>query len=121
MPTGAVIERGQNANGEYVRLADGTQICTQALSIGYYSGSTLSGSWTYPASFASSAGLVVSGMINMTASSIQPGRDELAGCDTNSPGTTGVDFRLARISGMTNFDPADTLAINAIAVGRWFV
>lgn len=121
MPTGAVIERGQNANGDYVRLADGTQICTQALSIGYYSGSTLSGSWTYPASFASSAGLVVSGMINMTASSIQPGRDELAGFDTNSPGTTGVDFRLARISGMTNFDPADTLAINAIAVGRWFV
>ena len=27
MPTGAVIERGSNANGEYTRLADGTQIC----------------------------------------------------------------------------------------------
>lgn len=29
-PTGAVIERGSNANGEYVRFADGTQICTKA-------------------------------------------------------------------------------------------
>jgi len=28
-PTGAVIERGANANGNYVRFADGTQICTR--------------------------------------------------------------------------------------------
>ena len=28
VPTGAVIERGSNANGTYVRFADGTQICT---------------------------------------------------------------------------------------------
>lgn len=28
VPTGAAIERGSNANGEYVRFADGTQICT---------------------------------------------------------------------------------------------
>lgn len=27
-PTGAIIERGSNANGEYVRYADGTQVCT---------------------------------------------------------------------------------------------
>lgn len=27
IPTGAIIERGNNANGEYVRYADGTQIC----------------------------------------------------------------------------------------------
>jgi hypothetical protein len=28
VPTGAIIERGSNANGDYVRWADGTQICT---------------------------------------------------------------------------------------------
>ncbi|MDK3072777.1 pyocin knob domain-containing protein [Sedimentitalea sp. JM2-8] len=28
VPTGAVIESGSNANGEYTRWADGTQICT---------------------------------------------------------------------------------------------
>lgn len=27
VPTGAIVERGSNANGEYVRFADGTQIC----------------------------------------------------------------------------------------------
>lgn len=29
VPTGAVIERGSNANGQYVKFADGTLICTQ--------------------------------------------------------------------------------------------
>ena len=28
VPTGAIIQRGSNANGEWVRYADGTQICT---------------------------------------------------------------------------------------------
>jgi hypothetical protein len=28
VPTGAIIERGSNANGEYVKYADGTLICT---------------------------------------------------------------------------------------------
>lgn len=30
VPTGAIIERGSNANGEYVRFADGTQIRTHS-------------------------------------------------------------------------------------------
>jgi len=30
VPTGAIIERGSNTNGQYVRFADGTQICWQA-------------------------------------------------------------------------------------------
>ncbi len=34
VPTGALIERGANANGEYVRLADGTQICWKTLNVG---------------------------------------------------------------------------------------
>lgn len=29
VPTGAIIQKGSNANGDYVRFADGTQICWQ--------------------------------------------------------------------------------------------
>ncbi|OHC43918.1 MAG: hypothetical protein A2092_06745 [Rhodobacteraceae bacterium GWE1_64_9] len=47
-PTGAIIERGSNANGEYVRFADGTQICTRSMSLTTGSGT----SWTFPAAFA---------------------------------------------------------------------
>jgi uncharacterized protein DUF2793 len=34
VPTGAVIERGTNADGDYVRFADGTQICWGRKTIG---------------------------------------------------------------------------------------
>ena len=30
VPTGAIIERGSNANGEFVKFADGTMICTMS-------------------------------------------------------------------------------------------
>lgn len=51
VPTGAAIERGGNANGRYVRFADGTQICWNK------SFSTANGgpaTWFFPAAFVSS-------------------------------------------------------------------
>jgi len=48
VPTGAVIERGSNANGEYVRFADGTQICLGVLPGDLGADKT----WTLPAAFA---------------------------------------------------------------------
>jgi hypothetical protein len=59
VPTGAIIERGSNANGEYVRFADGTQICTSPVinvDINVANGSLFSSaaiSPPYPAAFAS--------------------------------------------------------------------
>lgn len=61
-PTGAIIERGSNGNGEYIRYADGTQICwSNNTSLGQYTVTTsapvqglyYSGAFTftYPASF----------------------------------------------------------------------
>ncbi|HHO8045781.1 TPA: hypothetical protein ACRXS6_006880, partial [Pseudomonas aeruginosa] len=50
VPTGAVIDRGSNANGEYVRFADGTQICwtnTLTFTAGV---SSVGANWSYPAS-----------------------------------------------------------------------
>ncbi|NUH63868.1 DUF2793 domain-containing protein [Sulfitobacter sp. S0837] len=51
-PTGAVIERGSNANGDYVRFADGTQICSQ---LAYFDSSApnVDADHVYPASFTS--------------------------------------------------------------------
>lgn len=58
VPTGAIIERGSNANGEYVRFADGTQICivgktvqviTSAVGGGFECGTQ--GPFNYPAAW----------------------------------------------------------------------
>ncbi|SUB63828.1 Prophage tail fibre N-terminal [Plesiomonas shigelloides] len=61
VPTGAIIERGSNANGEYVKWADGTMVCywrtsfstscTSPYGAGLYTGSV---TWTFPARFISS-------------------------------------------------------------------
>lgn len=58
-PTGAVIERGSNANGDYIRFADGTQICTLLETKSYttaaygsiHRDTTTAGAWTFPAAF----------------------------------------------------------------------
>lgn len=44
-PTGAIIQRGSNANGEFVRFADGTQICWRTV--------VLSGAGQFPTSVGS--------------------------------------------------------------------
>lgn len=58
LASGAVIERGSNANGEYVKFADGTMICTykatvtdQAISSAYVGLFTGARSWTLPHEF----------------------------------------------------------------------
>lgn len=61
VPTGAIIERGANSNGEYIKWADGTMICYRRANIqasctspygaGLYTGSV---TWTFPARFISS-------------------------------------------------------------------
>lgn len=75
IPTGAVIERGSNSNGDYIRLADGTQLCwatftlsgvavTSSFAGGFRS---FGGTITFPAAF--SAAPVITGNCNdVTAS-----------------------------------------------------
>ena len=46
-PTGGLMERGSNANGKYIRFADGTQICTANNAAN--SGADVT--WTFPAAF----------------------------------------------------------------------
>lgn len=36
VPTGAIIQRGSNANGSFIRFADGTMICAKTLSVSSY-------------------------------------------------------------------------------------
>ncbi|MFG0400559.1 hypothetical protein [Pseudomonas sp. zjy_11] len=51
-PTGALFQKGSNANGEYVRLADGTQICWGFISLPAASMlGTATGTATFPAVF----------------------------------------------------------------------
>lgn len=109
-PTGAVIERGSNANGEYVRYADGTQVCwgtvasaaaTTASGPLFTSGSN---GWTFPVAFISAP--------NVTASA------SISASFANAVGPTTTAVSLIRFCTVT--DAVTTRTISAIAVGRWF-
>lgn len=55
--SGALFERGTNANGEYIRFTDGTQICWHSLSVPNINTSigalfqSPAATWTFPATF----------------------------------------------------------------------
>lgn len=80
VPTGALIESGSNANGDYMRFADGTQICWYLKLLTTEPVQTAAGplfvanlqNWTYPAAFASVSPRV-SGMGRRSNSSVVAG------------------------------------------------
>lgn len=101
VPTGAVMERGTNANGEYVKLADGTLICTQTMTASSAAATT----WTYPAAFI--AAPVLSGQAVATVSAVVVA--------DATPGTTSCTFSVLDKVDARRADP--TLLC---AIGRWF-
>jgi hypothetical protein len=112
VPTGAVIERDTNANGDYVRFADGTQICTSppfsfdvTTSVGSMFRSAAQ-TWTFPAAFSTTSNLsVVAGSSNnvsthfLSARAVSTTQGEIGAFAPTS--ITGRSGRLA-------------------AIGRWF-
>lgn len=113
-PTGAVIERGSNGNGEYVRFADGTQMCWGSL---YDTGLDLTVAWgggfrhttgasgTFPAAFAATPRIFAAANdVNAEAIPIY-----------GDGGTTWFALRFWRATSATTDVSAQWLAI-----GRWF-
>lgn len=62
VPTGAIIESGSNANGEYVRYADGTQRCR------FLQGGPGRVTWTFPAPFITAPIVEATPVIDATGS-----------------------------------------------------
>lgn len=104
VPTGAIIERGSNANGEYVKFADGTMICA-IISSTLSSGDRV---WTFPSAF-----------------SYQPS-GLIATARTGLAGNVSVFFRndatttQASYVGYNSSDVMVAVTCSLAAIGRWF-
>lgn len=115
-PTGAVVERGGNANGIYTRFADGTQICRavfdQNIAFGnpYASGFYGVFNWDFPAGFVTGQIPTVvyaakpSGALCLTAGGIDPG-------DASTTRYTALPFAFVNQTMATR--------ISLLAVGLW--
>jgi hypothetical protein len=120
LATGALIEKGSNANGDYVKFADGTLICTISdFDLAYLNSSTLRADWTYPHAFASE-GRVMSFVLQRRAG-VAPVTNYKTGICFDD--TSGVDAAMTgRIAIISNgaFSDNGPLSVRATAIGRWF-
>ena len=126
VPTGAVIERGSNANGEFVRYADGTQIChlnanpasnfTGLLSLSDSQGSIFAANftnWNYPAEFSAKA-----------CTSINTGRT--GGVSANRyvwgsmTGGTTASAQCNFMSATSGSVSTSAFQLQLLAIGRWY-
>lgn len=99
-PTGAVIERGSNANGDYVRFADGTQICRERLT---FNGSPLT--WNFPVGFAANP-----------AVSFAPVSGSARSVSFLNESTSSIEFSVFESDGSL----AGTTSVMLTAFGEWF-
>jgi len=115
IPTGAIIEAGSNANGNYVRWADGTQIATKTISasggttnaLGSFFTTTGISAGAYPAAFAATPNITASGLTDAgncwILTTIEP---------------NASSFGVWRIASYQTAGSSYTLRLTAI--GRWF-
>lgn len=120
IPTGAVLERGSNANGEYVRWADGTQMCIlEGIDLDYIAADRLGYDWTFPAQFEPGTAI---------ATSITRKIGAHVNCLTTD---IGADYIAAKTSsslilGYTGAGASPFIATSQVtdvtvtAIGRWF-
>jgi hypothetical protein len=108
VPTGAIIERGSNANGEFVKYADGTLICTRTGSITVTANTKLDVAWTYPSTFAQTPRVfnTIDNASSSEAYDITRSNPRI----TSGSGTT-LSFKTTVSQGHNYF---------ALAVGLWF-
>lgn len=115
VPTGSIIERGSNANGEYVKFADGTLICVRSLSIADLAGTAAYGTtglhrhlltWTFPATFISQPYCAGAG--------VDSGQHGFVGGGTGGSGT-GITLAY-----FTTISAPTAVFGRVIAIGRWF-
>jgi hypothetical protein len=112
VPTGAIIERGSNANGTFVRFADGTQICEGSVTpASNNNGGTNA---TFPAAFAAAPGVAANAV-----SIASGGLGSSCVTEVGVPSETAVLLKVTLHTASSILD-ATGIEIKYLAVGRWF-
>ncbi|MGD9476156.1 hypothetical protein [Shinella sp. G-2] len=116
VPTGASMQRVSNANGEGIRLADGTQILwsyREATVI--TSTTTIANFWFFPAAFAATPTLSVTATRDWAGGTA---RAESMATKTSDDSNTGSNIWANSPTGVIQAN--DKFRMHAIALGRWF-
>jgi hypothetical protein len=116
VPTGAIIERGSNANGEYVRYADGTQICLGVYRTLVYGSTTVLQVTEYHAASFINANYIT--VWNSDLSTEFLAASKRSGIhDISSRSTAACVLRFV---GGGSFVSGDVMGARALSIGRWY-
>lgn len=113
-----MIEQGSTASGDYIRFADGTQICSAQLSLSYVADWALKEDWVYPAQFAQAPCMSVALDADSLAagSAISAGALSFAGVEAvTSSGARAVVYAANGAS----FLSGESCDLSVTAIGRW--
>ena len=109
VPTGAIIERGSNANGQYVKYADGTLICwhtTDGGRVNWFD-------WTYPAAYV--AAPILHSAINLGGTSTNVFSVQVS----TGLAHASVRMKYMLLSGGAWYDAVGE-KVDLLAIGHWF-
>lgn len=113
--TGAIIERGANANGEYIKFADGTLICTLYNKGGvvFNNPSNMGFNWSYPMPFVT-LGFVIGNLVGVLGVT--------RAVTSVSAYSRGLGFASICAFSLGQFVQGDELIVSfdCFAIGRWF-
>ncbi|MGU3345812.1 hypothetical protein [Pseudomonas monsensis] len=115
VPTGAIMDRNQNANGSYIKFFDGTLICLQTnqSSLGYYNASNIGFIWTYPHPFSSYS----FAMANIVGTLGISRAVTTVGAYARNATTANISaFSLGAFAGAD----AASFTFDCFAIGRWY-
>lgn len=102
-----------NENGTAIKFPDGTLICYNDIILSRYDASALRGTWTYPVAFAAHEAVVTFTVLTISSTSNKPSTPV-----NTSRGLASSELML-RTGGGSSYASGETLAVRAMALGRW--
>ena len=118
VPTGAIIESGSNANGEYTKFADGTLICRlPSQPTTFLNTSNLKVDWSYPVPFLTPPEVLPSIDLEEFSSTFRNIKPLVY---ARSIGNISCDVGFASDSEFTSGVESLGDDISAVAIGRWY-
>ena len=119
VPTGAIIERGSNSNGEFIKYADGTMICFVSLSYATTDSNLQNEDYTFPATFDAIPNFQVTIQDNRDAILGGANRDIVSNVSESLPRVGSGRIRAWAVDGFS-FNSGHTWKIGVMLFGRWY-
>jgi hypothetical protein len=119
VPTGAIIERGSNANGEFVKYADGTLICMSEVIFTASGSQYLQCSYNPPVAFINNAKTYFS-FVPIDSRVSNKSASYLTESHTVSFGKRSFGINDIRVKLSSTFSNGQELQVQVFVSGRWY-